>query len=114
MGWKMGDWRGIFAGWPEAYGRPNISPAPIAGWLTLRQWSSIQTSILAVSTVRFARSRSTHGQALMISSAGRSIRRSRLSLGKRSDRQAPQAPWGSNQLAKSIVDIATGQGAGEL
>jgi hypothetical protein len=89
-GWKTADRRGILAGWPVAFGRPNISTAPIAGWLTLRQRKRIQTSIPAVSTVKSAISRSMHGLALMISSVGRSIRRTRPSLGKRSE-SAPNA-----------------------
>src|SRR5438132_12763438 len=72
----------INAGWPAVHGRPNILAVPIAGSLTLRQGSSIQTSIPAVSAVRFAGAKSTCGPAITIFSIGKSIRRSRPSLGK--------------------------------
>jgi hypothetical protein len=88
-GWKTGDWRGILAEWPAAYGRPSISPAPTAGWITLQRKSSIQTSIPAASTARFAGPRSTHGPVLMISSIGRSIKRVRPSLAKKSEAVGP-------------------------
>jgi hypothetical protein len=70
--WKKSGSQGILAGWQAAYGPLNFSTVPIAGWNTLQQKSSIQTSILAASTVRFAAARSTHGPALVISSIGRS------------------------------------------
>src|SRR5437016_13556704 len=72
----------INAGWPAVHGRPNILAVPIAGSLTPRQGSSIQTSIPAVSAVRFAGAKSARGLAITIFSIGKSIRRSRPSLGK--------------------------------
>ena len=102
-GWKTADRRGILAGWPVAFGRPNISTAPIAGWLTLRQRKRIQTSIPAVSTVKSVISRSMHGRALMTSSVGRSIKRTRPSLGKR-NKSVPNA-LGTPKLAKSIIAV---------
>ena len=72
----------IFVGWQVAYGRPNILAVPTAGCLSPRQGSSIQTSTLAVSAVRFAGARSTRGLAIMIFSTGKSIRRGRPCLGK--------------------------------
>jgi hypothetical protein len=96
-----------FAGWPAAYGRSSISPAPIAGWITLRPKSSIQTSVRAVSNAWFAGPRSTHGPAFMVSSIGRPPTSARvLFLGKRGDRQARQTPWDPNQPAETIIDIA--------
>src|ERR1700722_6575526 len=84
---------GIIVGWQATYGRPNILAVPIAGYLTPRQGRNIQSSILEVSAVRFARPRSTRGPAIMIFSIGKSIRRSRLSLAKGGgDQQASQAP----------------------
>jgi hypothetical protein len=72
----------IIRGWQAVYGRSNILAVPVAGCLTPRRGSSIHTSIQAVSSVRFARPRSTRGQAIMIFSIGRSIRCSRPPLGK--------------------------------
>ena len=63
--------------WQAAYGRPNTSTAPVAGWITLRQRSSTAASVPAVSNARFARARSTPGPALTISSIGRPLRRGR-------------------------------------
>ena len=73
---------GIIVGWQATYGRPNILAVPIAGCLTPRQGRNIQTSILEVSAVRFVRPRSTRGRAIMNFLIGKSIRRSRLSLGR--------------------------------
>ncbi len=74
--------RFIVAAWQAPCGRSNILAAPIAGCVTPRQGSRIQASVPAVSAARFAGSRSTRGLATMISSAGKSSRRSRPSLGK--------------------------------
>ncbi len=85
--------RRIIARWQATYGRPSILGVPIAGCLTPRQGSSIQTSIPAVSAVRFAGSRSTRGLATAIFSIGKSIRRSRPSLGKGGDDQTGIPKW---------------------
>jgi hypothetical protein len=73
-GWKTCLRLLIIAGWQVAYGRLNILAAPIAGCLTPQQGSIIQTSMLAVSAVRFAGAKSTPGRAITIFSIGKSIR----------------------------------------
>ena len=72
----------IVSGWQAIYGRPNTLAVPIAGCLIPRSGSSIQTSIPAVSAVRFAGPRSIRGLAIMISLIGKSIRLRRPSLAR--------------------------------
>jgi hypothetical protein len=72
----------MIARWRTASGRLSILPASSAAWITVRPKSSISINTPAALHARFARVRSMHGLALIISLAGRRKVRCRPSLGE--------------------------------